>query len=382
MATLSMNGRGSKRPNPEPENLSEEERSQLLKEWQEQNPFAPASAMPSYLQKTANGGAASPATVTKRAAPPLPEPSEYLRAALAKPERERTPQEVQALKERRRAEEITLRGGGKVNSGITPTLIAEQKGAETGAYEASAALAYNKGKNETLRSAGLAPDGTPLPAEEAAPQPKAKPTSGGTIERNGVTTEYAGSDNVFKSAQPAPKTQGYAMRTMDDGTVRTASGVDQNGRSNMRDFGTKEEALAFYQPPAEAVTAQPKSTKPQARATETPAMDDQGYQGDASAPVMENPYASMPKKPKVDAFSGGQMGARKLPTEGLPSAQEVAASPGGFSKGPSLLLQDALSSKTTAPTTKFNMANKTLGTPLRRGSQELAEDLNPFASSI
>jgi len=438
--------------------MTEEERIAMRDQWLAANPMKSIRDMPARFQDGAptmkakvdtkalnlskvdnagaDGFASNPDMGSYKPSPAnMPAPSEYILAAMAKPAKDRTPQEASALQIRRNAEEITTKQGGKVQNGVTPMLIAETKGAEQGRFEAKAGIAYNRAKNDELKSAGFNADGATLDPSTVTPAvstSKAKPTSGGTMTRGGETVKVEGSGFASdvggnpSSGGNMPSMRGFAMRKMADGTVRTAGGVDASGRSIMRDFGSEAEAMGYYRPAAPAqnmAQGQPGAQPaPQAQTAQTQPQ----APAQAQAPAAQPTPKPAPKQefsaltPDASVFAAGTpsfTGADRDPALNQKRAVEAAKGVGavgvemakafkqdvnvaGQKIGGALstvadfgnTLMDAwnptkwqnpAAARTTSPTMRLQMANKEMGAPRTVGKQVMGEKLlNPFATQL
>ena len=127
------------------------------------------------------------------AIPGLISPSQYVQDALSMSPEKRTSAQREALKVRRRNEEIAAKGGRRVQGGITQDLINEEVAPNIGRRETKAALAYKNASEQTLAENGRNPDGSKMSPEDTAATPdtdsptptpsSSKATSGGTITK-------------------------------------------------------------------------------------------------------------------------------------------------------------------------------------------------------
>lgn len=243
-------------------------------------------------------------TVTGRA--PIGAPSPFILKALDKAPKDRTPQEVEAIKQRRKIEEITAKNGGKVKQGISKRVAAEENAGEEGAIAAAEGLAAKDARDSVLAKRGYNPDGTKM-----ADVPEAKPaakTSGGTITmKDGKKVVVPASDGASAPAPSGapiertlpegarPALQGFATRTLADGSVRGISG------GQMQEFSTREAAMNYYRPPAPVAPA-PAMAPQAAPAQPAPATMAQPVQP-AAAPVPAAPVRSgtMKRTPSPEA---------------------------------------------------------------------------------
>lgn len=303
-------------------------------------------------------------------------PSPYVMQALALRPEQRTSAQREAIKVRRRAEDITVKSGRRVEGGgITSQVIGEEVAPQLGRRDAATADAYYSGQEQTLTARGRTADGRRMTAEE-----KARAT--------------APAASAPASAAPsAPR--GFAMRTMADGSVRTASG-GTGLRSNIQNFGTQEEAMAFFRPPAPAAPVGPVSSS-QPVAAQQPAPASQQASPAPIAPsgaaaqtpaaarttsptqqlatsIAKGPAPTAPAAPAT-TFSDGATLATPLPNGGgydlTPGLEELRRrdSVGGLNArlpGPDL--------------PQLATANREFGVPKRKtGYQQQAEELNPMA---
>lgn len=349
-------------------------------------------------------------TNVSEAIPGLLGPSKYVQDALSMSPEKRTSAQREALKVRRRNEEITAKSGRRIQNGITQDLINEEVAPDIGRRETKAALAYKSASEQTLAENGRNPDGSKMTPEDTAatpdtgsPTPTAsKATSGGTIKKGGQTVTVPGQPAGGATSGPTPR--GFAMRTMADGTVKTASGVVGNN-SNIQSFGTQAEALAYYQPqaaPSLPVPNGPAGTPPTVMTAHNgqPA----AYAQPAAAPAQAAPA---PVAPSGAAAQTPAAARTTSPTQQL--ATSIAKGPAPAAPAaPATTFQDGTPLATALPnnggydltpgleelrrrdasrglTAKPNLAelataNRSFGIPKRRtGYQQQAEDLNPMA---
>lgn len=369
-------------------------------------------------------------TNVSEAIPGLLGPSKYVQDALSLSPEKRTSAQREALKVRRRNEEITAKSGRRIQNGITQELINEEVAPDVARRETKAAIAYKQSKEKVLSDAGYGADyldkrpagaaktasgdsgstpadGSVVPAaatpDTGSPTPTAsKATSGGTIKKGGQTVTVPG--QPAGGATPGPAPRGFAMRTMADGTVKTASGVVGNN-SNIQSFGTQAEALAYYQPqvaPAIPVPNGPAGTPPTVMTAHNgqPA----AYAQPAAAPAQAAPA---PVAPSGAAAQTPAAARTTSPTQQL--ATSIAKGPAPAAPAaPATTFQDGTPLATALPnnggydltpgleelrrrdasrglTAKPNLAelataNRSFGIPKRRtGYQQQAEDLNPMA---
>jgi len=281
-------------------------------------------------------------------------PSPYIVRALAKKPADRTPQEKEALKVRSRAEEKIIKGGGKVIDSIRDDLIAEERAPGIGRREAKAALNYYDESEKTLAAGGRAADGSKL--DPIAPGGTTLSTSTTTAKQAGAAAPQAApaagqaagakapeTVPLPKDARPAIEVHGFAMRDMPDGTVRTASGLNARGSSNMRDFATREAALAFYgQPPP--MPAAPAGPAPAAQPAPMAAQP-------APAPA---PVAAPAPAPTGAPPAGVELDAN-LPAGGpVPTVSSGSQTPAP---------QTAAAARTTSPTARLEMEGARTGAP-------------------
>lgn len=378
-------------------------------------------------------------TNISQAIPGLLGPSQYVQDALSVSPEKRTSAQREALKVRRRNEEIAMKGGRRVQNGISQELINEEVAPDIARRETKAALAYKNASEQTLAENGRNPDGSKITPEQAAassdagsPTPSTtKATSGGTIKRGNTTVNVPGAPADAAPSAPAPR--GFAMRTMADGTVKTASGVVGNN-SNIQSFGTQAEALAYYQPqpaPAMPVPNGPAGTPPTVMTAHNGQPAAYAQPAPAPAPAMPAPVAPPGAAAQTPAAARTTSPTQQLATSiaNGPAPVAPARPPSGNPREP---LADAPPAPSQAPTTPYAVnpfvrdqmlqapqpttpqavaqppiakaqppaplygrglnttfkpnlpdlatANRSFGTPKRKtGYQQQAEDLNPMA---
>lgn len=304
-------------------------------------------------------------------------PSAYVLQALSLRPEQRTSAQREAIKVRRRAEDITVKSGRRVEGGgITSQVIGEEMAPQFGRRDAATADAYYSGQEQTLAARGRTPDGRRMTDEEKAKAtnpPPAAPAS---------------------AAPAAPR--GFAMRTMADGSVRTASG-GTGLRSNIQNFGTQEEAMAFFRPPAPAAPAGTVSGQPVV--AQQPAPAPQQASPTPAAPVgaaAQTPAAARTTSPTQQLATSIAKGpAPAAPT--APAAPSTTFSNGatlatplpngqGFDLTPGLeelRRRDSiggLNARLPGPDLpQLATANRDFGVPKRKtGYQQQAEELNPM----
>ncbi len=217
--------------------------------------------------------------------------------------------------------------------------------------------------------------GAPVPANPfSAPgqPPPATPNRGGTLTRDGQTVRVA-------PGSPGYTPRGFAMRTMADGTVRTASGLDATGDSNIRDFGTREEAMSYFRPPP--ITPQtpfgPGRAAPTVMTARTgqPAAYASPMQPGAPSPMstIQPSDAARTTSPTAKLeMAGGTPGAPVVPRPVMPAPPDAIAAPVPVSPAP------APPAAKTIDTTKAATVNPEMGTPRSTGYQDQASSLIPL----
>lgn len=342
-------------PEDDTEVGSPEEAQAILDAWRASHPFSPSGHEPKM--KVRSTGSAAPkgegstgkgivtlpdgtaarssdgkpvgdAQVGRKASPT----SSYVSAALAKNPAERNAAEMYAIKQRREYEDYFQRAGGKVEGAlIGDQLDAEAKANARGVSDGIVAGTYQRGVAKGLESLGFNPDGTSRDAStaagKAAPKDATSPTSAAPGE-------------------PQAKGRGFAMRTMADGTVRTASGLRNANNSSMASFDTQQAALAFYG------LASPKAAPAPARSA-MPAPT-------AAAPAPSARPAGM----SAAASSFFQSGKAPAEYDAINNAPAAA--------------QDATAAKTTSPTAKLGMAGTSIPTTPAKVAPQPAQPTTPY----
>jgi hypothetical protein len=232
-------------------------------------------------------------------------PSPSVQAALALPAGQRSLAQQKLLADRRGTEAMSAARGGVVKNGVTQALDDESSVAAAtaqGRFDSRMADAYAEGVT-----------GAPsrVPGSTEAAQSQFMPRTADPMASNSVS---------------APKQPGFAMRTMADGTVRTASGVSGANRnvSNMQTFGSEAEATAAFRPSAPATpgaTASPGSMTPP---------DPRGMPG-GGLPVAQMTMAGAGAAPQ-----GGDPFAPTMPRLGLPASMRPARPAGPAASVPSM----------------------------------------------
>jgi hypothetical protein len=361
------------------------------------SPAAPV-ATPGFLSAGLNEGTA----------PGLGEPNQYIQSALAKRPADRSLQEKEALKARSRAEEITTKRGGKVMGGIMADLIAEERAPGIGRREAKAGAEHLESFANGLKPYGLEiKDGKIVPksAGESATENifssgsnpaatkgiNASPTTSARNWRDRAS-EMSGGAPIPASlppaalptgARPAIGSVGFAMRTMPDGSVRTASGLNADGSSNMQHFDTKDAAMAFYRPQAEKpktvqtgvngqTIAEPlpngvgfnlmPGLELQRQQSATPASPVPQPRPAPQAPAPAQPPVKSPFSPASDEF---------LKTGVAPSALDYINGPDTSTK-----MQTPEAARTTSPTARLEMSGGMPGAPVKAPGSSLAPASN------
>src|SRR4051812_7439764 len=93
----------------------------------------------------------------------LPSPAPDITRILARPPGARTPAEIQRLKERTRAEQMTAAGGGRAWNPVSGTAAAEFRGTQ----DATTAIAYDNASQAVLHPGAS----SPRAAQPASTQP-------------------------------------------------------------------------------------------------------------------------------------------------------------------------------------------------------------------
>ncbi len=309
----------------------EEQAKTMLEQWQAQNPFAPAGSAPKFtVREGAKAGQPSGRKPEKAGGEgygmnrvAVPPHSQSVENVLRKKPSERTSAEVQLLKDRRAFEEMEMKSGKRIEGGgISRIMAAEEEAGALGRRDATAAAGYYAGMESTLAQHGRNPDGSKM-------QPGATPAAAG--EPSASQAQPGKPVSTAAAAPSESKPQGFAMRTMPDGAVRTASG---GPRSTIRDFGTREEALAFFRPigaPPPAAAA-PAAAAPAAAAQPAPAPAAAPAAPAVAAPAAP-PAGQVPPPPAAAAQADKTtsptaklgMGGTSVPT--TPSKQPLALDP-------------------------------------------------------
>lgn len=341
-------------------------------------------------------------------------PSPSVQAALALPPGQRSLAQQKLLSDRRGTEAMSASRGGVVKNGVTQALDDESAVAAAtaqGRFDSRMADAYAE---------GLTGNPTRVPGSTEAAQSQYMPRTADPMASNSVS---------------APKQPGFAMRTMADGTVRTASGVSGANRnvSNMQTFGSEAEATAAFRPSSPAApgaTASPGAmTPPDPRGMPGAGggmpVAQMSMAGAGAAPQGGDPFApTMPRlglpasmrparpaaappaaapamtQPMAQSSNAGDPWGRTGPRpqrqrssniipQGIkdafsytprPEEQAILDRRNGGAKAPAMgaPVQTAAAARTTAPTTQIKMTSKTLGQPRNSGSQMMGAQLDPF----
>lgn len=325
----------------------------------------------------------------------LAAPGADIEAILKKKPGDRTSAEKQLLKARKQNEATATKRGGKVQGGVSDMLTAEEESPRIGRKDAAAAAGYYGAVESTLSTYGRGPDGKKL-------DPAAGPASPGSPE------------SPAAAAPGAPKPAGFAMRMMPDGTVRTASGMAGENKSNMQQFDTREAAMAYFRPAPGAMPQQPAAapaTVPgQQPAPMSPAAPAQ-TPAPAVNPAMASPFtsptaklnmgtsqAAAPAAPSKHTPSAAAMkflqdgiDPQILPPEPSAAAPQAAPAPAPAmaptQAGPRPMQPQGSLYGTPAPIfnpfsspsnkVMLGTAQRELGTPRRSGYQQRAEELRP-----
>lgn len=164
--------------------------------------------------------------------PTIGAPSPAVQAALAIPAGQRSLAQKKLLTDRQGTEAMSADRGGTVKNGVTQALADEQNVAKAGAqgrFDSQMADSYTSGVNGTSTNV---PGSTERAQSQYMPKNPTAPLANNSLA--------------------APKPTGYASRTMDDGTVRTASGFKDGhpNVSNIQTFSDEAAATAAFRPGA------------------------------------------------------------------------------------------------------------------------------------
>lgn len=336
--------------------VSQEEADRLLEQWKAQHPFASSGDAPKFRIRAgaASAGKTQPGEVqpdglgTRIGKPETLAPNRFVSDALRKRPGERTLQEVQAIKERRRYEEIAEKQGYQVKGGIRDQVTAEEVEPTRARAEVAGSVARAEEKLAGYAQHGYKADGTRMTPEEQAAQkqkdapPAAKPGSGGTIEANGLKTTVA--PGTADQSGQATQGRGFAMREMGDGSVRVASGLNRPVEA----FDSRAAALAIYRP---------------------------------STPSLQNPAGAMPT-PVAAAAKPAPQAAAQPQAAAEPQTMVPPAATGQPAAQP-VVQTDPAKAKTTSPTAQLGMnGTSTPTTPAKPDAQPAAAPAAPAKDGL
>lgn len=178
---------------------------------------------------------------------PLRAPDDEVKAAVIKQRngQQLNEREMALVGRRVAAENETARMGGVVREGVVPQRLSAvelgRRDRETAVENQREVEEYSAGfEGRPVRRLG---GGTPTWVKERIARNtraglESDPETGNAIR----STVNAGA----ATATPAPR--GYALRQLDDGTFRGAS-QSSNGETELKDFKSRDEAVAYYRPP-------------------------------------------------------------------------------------------------------------------------------------
>ena len=179
--------------------------------------------------------------------PMIAAPSESVQAALATPAAQRSLAQKKLLTDRMGTEAMAASRGGKVTNGITQALADEKEIGQSraqGAYDERKSMEYEAGR-DSVRGVQPGVNGTSTNVPGATERAQAQ-----YMPQNSASP-------LANDSLSAPLPRGFAMRTMNDGTVRTASGF-KDGHPNVSNIETFSNEAAAQA----ATTAQPGSLTP------------------------------------------------------------------------------------------------------------------------